>query len=179
MFLSTCYKVWYIKHWYLTTLQAQLIVHHGGSRGKWYNRLKISQATLRPCSTASNACSLVKGSSSRIGHNIKGRSMGRSASRSPCTDVSPDGGRARSRSVDCEGVTSIMVTDPDVGRAGASDSHSHSGPALAAEGPVGRLLTTVAVTVVTDGTAVAQFGGGPPGAPHRWRSSEVRRRPRS
>jgi hypothetical protein len=166
--LMTCYKAWYIKHWYLTTLHAQLIVHHGGSRGKWYNRLKISQATLMPCSTASNACSLVNGSSSRIGHNIKGRSMGRSASRSPCTDVSPNGGRARSRLVDCEGVTSIMVTEAGVGCARASDSHSHSGPVLAEEdGPVGRLLTTVAVTVVTDGTAVAQFGGAPPGAPHR------------
>lgn len=66
-----------------------------------------------------------------------------------------------------------MVTEFGVGRAGASDaaaeseSHSHSGSALAAEGPVGRLvLTTVAVTVVTEGTA-AQCGGGPPGAPHR------------
>lgn len=167
-----------MKHRYLTALRVQLVVYHGGSRGKWYSRLKMSQATLRPCSTASNACSLVNGNSTRIGHKSKGRSKGRSASCSPCTDVSPDGGRARSRLVECGEVTSIMVTDVGVERAGASDkSASQSRSALIEL--VGRLvLTTVAVTVVTEGTTVglvAQFG--PPPPPHR--SKDVRRRPRS
>lgn len=101
---------------YHTTPPAQSVsklVHHGGSRGKWYSRLKICQATPRPCSTTSKACSLVKGNSSRMGHKSKGRSKGRSASCSPCTDVSPpDGGFGRgSRLGECGEVTSIIVTD--------------------------------------------------------------------
>ena len=156
-------QVWYMKHRYLTTLGAADSIHHGGSRGKWYSRLKMSQATLRLCSTTSNACSLVNGNSNRSGHKIRGRSMGRSASCSPCTDVSPDGGRARSSLVRCGEVTSIMVTDVGEERPGASDapaavgdskSGSHSGSAAPPE-PVGRLLTTVAVTVVTVGTPAA------------------------
>jgi hypothetical protein len=157
-------------------------MYHGGSRGKWYSRLKICQATLRPCSTVSNACSLVNGNSIRIGHKSRVCSKGRRASCSPCTDVSPDGGRARSRSrlaPECGEVISIMVTDVGAECACASEferSKSHSGSASVEL--VGRLilLTTVAVTVVTEGTVVAQFG---PGAPLPHRSNDVRRRPRS
>jgi len=118
----------------------------------------------------------VKGSSSRIGHKSKGRSKGRSALCSPCTDVSPsDGGLARSRLGECGEVTSIIVTGVGTERAGASESHSGSAPSLAEL--MGRPLTTVAVTVVTGGTfGFTQFGP-PPSGPHR--SNDVRSRPRS
>jgi hypothetical protein len=134
---------------------------------------------LKPCSTASNACSLVKGSSNRTGHGNDTRCMGSSALYSPCADGSPDDGRdlARSRSAeDGDEVTSIMLTtDSGVERADAleivsgvgSETHSASAPVL------GGRLTIVAVTVCV-GVAFAPFD---PETPHR--SNEVRSRPRS
>jgi hypothetical protein len=92
-----------------------------------------------------------------MGHKSKGRSKGRSASCSPCTDVSPpDGGFARgSRLGECGGEEiSIIVTDVGAAaRANGTSSESwDSGSVLVVLEPVGRLLTTVAVTVVTEGT---------------------------
>src|SRR6266478_7118058 len=68
-----------------------------------------------------------------------------------------------------------MVTDVGAERANGTSESWDSGSAL---GPVvGRVVTTVAVTVVTEGTFwFAQFGP-PPGGPHR--SNEVRSRPKS
>jgi hypothetical protein len=61
-----------------------------------------------------------------MGHKSKGRSKGRSASCSPCTDVSPppDGGFVGgSRLGECGVVTSIMVTDVGAFRSnGVSES---------------------------------------------------------
>lgn len=114
------HKSIYKKHLYNLTEERTKSVgaadrlHYGGSRGKWYSRLKICQATLRPCSTTSKACSLVNGSSNRIGHKNGRCSTGRSALCSPCADASPPegGGRARSRWADEAGeVMSIIVTD--------------------------------------------------------------------
>lgn len=108
--------------------------------------------------------------------------MGRSALCSPCADLSPDGGGARSCFAKGGELMSIMVTDMGMERAGdapdtvaetdaRSESHSPSAPGV----PVGR-LTTVAVTVTGGRTAPFAAHTGP-GAPH-W-STEVRSRRRS
>jgi hypothetical protein len=92
-----------------------------------------------------------------MGHKSKGRSKGRRASCSPCTDVSPpDGGFARggSRLGECGEVTSIIGTDVGAFGANGTSESRDSGSALVVVEPVGvgRMLTTVAVTVVTEGT---------------------------
>jgi len=72
------------------------------------------------------ATSRVKGSSNRIGHENGRLCIGRSALRSPCADVSPDGDRPWLRSCVAEDgeVTSIIVTDVGVERAGLSEGAS-------------------------------------------------------